>query len=174
MPDMGIIDPFQEPKRKNRWVLEFVNAPELAGIELALKTAALPQVSFERHEVHRKNERYYVAGKPEYGTLEFSFYSFQGDLNDGGRLVYEWLKKIYDPSTDGDMGLKGPTSGAGYAVEATMNLQGPTGEVIESWRYRGMWPTEINYDGLDYSDSGPIMISVTCSIDKAIRQALNV
>jgi len=169
MPDMGVVDPLRDLKRRHWWILEFPAEAALANLSLSLKEASLPSISLPRIEIHRKNERYYLPGKPEYGELSFSFYAYLDQDLDGGRLMYEWLQKMYAAGpggglTTGDMGFK-----ADYAFDCTMVLTDGIGTEVEEWRYAGCFPTSIDYGSLDYEDAGAIMVSVTLSIDKAVK-----
>lgn len=166
MPDMGIIDPLREPKKKNRWIIEFPETLGLQGIEQALKTAQLPTITINANELHRLNERYYVAGKPEFGELSFSFYAMIGDAFDGSKLLYDWMQKVYNIRSRGDMGFK-----ADYSGNAVLSLKAPDGGIVEQWFYEGLWPKEWNGGDLDYSDDEPVLVSAVCRLDRALRKA---
>jgi len=169
---MGYIDSGittnQDVKYSNRWILSFdnVNAAIGQGVDnltLVLKTASRPKVDFNAIDIHRKNERYYLAGKAEYGTIDISFYDYVKATHDPGRMMYEWLKAIYDPGT-ADMGYKSQ-----YAFDCNLRMEGPAGQELENWVLEGCWPMNIDYGSLDYSNADAMMVTVTLRIDRAKR-----
>jgi len=180
MPRMSIPNINYEPKNKMRWELIF-NIPALLGasgntgrggsespLVLSLLSAARPEVTFAPVEIPYRNETYKFAGKPKWSDIPVKFTDYI-DINTG-LSVYQWLIKVYNPNpgpNQGDMGFKRE-----YAGDVRLNMltpPNPEGQegIVESWVLQGCWPSDINYDDLDYANSASATISMKLTFDRA-------
>jgi len=155
-----------EPKRKNRWVLQFSNIDILDNVgeklAFAAYSGARPSISYEETEMHRLNERFYVAGKPSWETLSFEFYDYI-DSNSASKILWDWSNSIYNPLT-GAMNSK-----KSYSSIVTLGLLNPAGGIVESWNLYYAWPQAVNWNDLDASSSDIVNVSLTLRFDFAIR-----
>ena len=161
----------KEQKRKNRWVLDFEEIPNLdptitpvqanKNIVLSLFSAQRPNFSIGETEFHRLNEKYYYpAGKAEYQPLEVQFYDTIG-LN-AGKHIYNWMKAVYDPET-GAVGYK-----SSLTAQANFLSLGPKGETVEHWKLVNMWPKDINFNEVSYDSTDAMMVTVSFRYDLAV------
>ena len=159
-----------EPKRQNRWVISIL-PPTAAGetfaggaeeLAFAAHTANRPDITFDQTEMHRQNERFYVAGKPTWGEITMEFYDFVNGENSASRVLWNWATAIYNPVT-GSMGYK-----ADYSTTATLSLLDPIGDVAETWSLFYIWPTSVNWNELSSESSEIVNVSVTFRYDYAL------
>ena len=158
-----------EPKRKNRWVMQFASIPGNESKEEPLAfvahTASRPSWSFTETEHQRLNERYYIAGKPTFNNLAMSFYDFIRGDDSAGSILNNWAKMIYNPLT-GQMFFKKE-----YSTSATLAMLDPSGGIVEVWSLFYIWPQEVNYNDLSSEDDGPAEVNATFRYDFAVRSA---
>jgi hypothetical protein len=174
MPSITLTQPSlqkYDALRKNQFVISF-NALDTVpgmqnGLTLACHSASLPKLTTERKEIHYMNDRAYVSGKPEYDTIDFSFYEYikstDGFSNDNaGNILKQWQNKIYNPQT-GMSGLKNTISTSLFIYQ----IDG-TGTIQRRWNIYGAWPTTVEYDELDAENTADVMsVKVTISFDWA-------
>ena len=133
---------------------------DVSDIMFYVQTASLPEISFDSTEAHVANRVYKSAGKPSFddSTLEFT-----DSLDDEvANYFYEWQKEIFDPA-DGRMGRK-----THYARTIYVEELNPEGDIINVWKFRGCWPSSVNYgDNLDYTQGERRELSVTITYDFA-------
>lgn len=166
-----------EPKRQNRWVLSITISDAVKnlasggdadlntmGEELAFAahTASRPQITYDQTELHRQNERFYVAGKPTWNEIEMEFYDYITGDKSAASILWNWANAIYNPLT-GAMGYK-----YAYSTTATLSLLGPDGEVVESWGLFYLWPANVNWNSLSSESSDVMNVSVTFRYDYAV------
>ena len=92
-----------EPVRQNRWMMQFTRVPgNISGngpskLAFAAHTAAQPTLTISSQEHHRLNERFYTAGKPEWGEVSVEFYDYIDGEDSVGNIMWEWASSIYNP-----------------------------------------------------------------------------
>lgn len=169
-----------EPKRQNRWVLSFTLSDGMkamvtaAGIDVtgfgeelafAAHTANRPEITYDQTELHRQNERFYVAGKPTWNELSIEFYDFINGPKSASNILWHWASSVYNPVT-GAMGYK-----MNYTTTATLSLLDPEGKVVETWGLFYLWPASVNWNELSAESSDVMNVSVTFRYDYAILGA---
>jgi len=150
--------PAFEPKRQNRWVLEW------DGLDAyTLKTFARPSRNNNEIVVDYLNTKRYYTGKHEWQPIEMTLYD--PIVPSAAQRVEEWSRLCYE----------GITGRAGYkefytARNFKLKLLDPPGGVIEQWDFINAFPTAINYGPLDYASAEITMITMTVRFDEAILQ----
>ena len=160
---------FREPKRKNRWILKFDRVPNKGGgsepLAIDILSASRPSVSTEAQEIHRLNERFYFASKPNWEPIECVFYDYDKGTDSSTQVLYHWFTAIYNPLTGGQ----------GYAIvyktNATLVVLGPDGKIIEIWDLFGAFPESINWNDLSYEATDPMQVNMSLRYDYAVLQA---
>lgn len=160
-----------EPLRQNRWIMTFLPPsaiPEVGPLDLeelsfAAHTSNRPTLSFEESEMHRMNERFYVAGKPTWNELSMGFYDLIRGDKSASNIMWKWSNMVYNPIT-GAMNYK-----TSYSTHGTLSLLDPAGNVAETWSLFHLWPREIVWNELDSASSEVMNVNVTFRYDYAVR-----
>lgn len=162
-----------EPVKKNRFVFQFSSIPGNTSQDEALafvvKSASVPNISFEKQSTKRIHETFNTAGTPTWNDLTVTFNDFIRNSSNGselsaGDIMYNWASMIYNPLT-GQMGYK-----TQYATSATEAQLDPAGNIFRAWNIFGIFPTSVNFgDTLSYEDPGAAEINCTFAYDLAIK-----
>jgi len=161
-----------EPLRQMRWELNIGGGNDaFKDLKLILLSCSRPSVSHSPVEVHHFNDRFYLAGKPEYQSIEFTMYDAQP--SEGGpwasELIEQWGNLVFNPTTNAMLPAEGGGT-TGYKRDCVLTMMDGEGNDSLSWKLYGCFPETINYNatGLDYSASESLTVTVTMRIDKAI------
>lgn len=140
-----------EPKRKNRFVLEF---PTELGIEVwKVQTCTRPKLEINPVEVHWINTVNYVAGKGKWGPIDITFIDTQGPST--STQLMEWVRLEFESLT-GRMGYA-----AGYKKTLILKALDPVGVEVEKWEMRECMITNIDFGDNSQEDDGLQMVSIT-------------
>ena len=171
-----------EPFRGHRWLIQFSfpstftafggnTDARVDDLAFCAHTSTIPVITYGVTEMHRLNEKFKIAGKPSWNELSMSFYdyiskdgSIAPDANDdqAGRILYNWSKAIYDPTT-GEMGYK-----TEYTANAALAQLDPRGNIVRSWNIFMIYPSNIDFGGaLSYEADGALDITCTFQYDYA-------
>ena len=161
---MAVLDPNEimfrafEPKVQNRFIMYMDNIPSFM-----VKTVSAP--SFEDGEVVLDHINSYrkIRGKRVWNDMDMTLYD--PITPSGAQIVMEEIRKMHESVTgrDGysDMFMK----------DVTVELLGPTNEVVEKWTYKGAWILSAGFGDLDWSEEAtPMMISITLQYNYAVLQ----
>lgn len=146
-----------EPKRKFRWILE------IDGIDsFTATTMARPKKTFAPIEINFINQKRYLAGKGEWQTIAVT-------LNDpiapsAAQKVMSWLRLVHDDPT-GRMGYAEM-----YKKNFSLKMLDGLGNVVEKWTIVGAFPSETDFQGLDYKDNETVTIQVTFRMDSCFLE----
>jgi hypothetical protein len=160
----GVYDTL-EPQRQDNWILDI--APPGSGstsigdaIKLAIQVMALPNETTDLVELHYLNERRHYAGKTLYegGTIQCVDFIDQHIATQ----INAWRRLVYNP-LNGKVGWK-----ANYAGQGNIWLYAPNGQGERMWELRGLWPSSVNWGGLDYNSGDKVLIDITLVYDKAV------
>lgn len=153
---MGWVNPFQEPKRLNRFELLLSD-----DLRLTCNSCSLPNITLEPVEIHRMHNKYKVSGsKVTYGDVTLKFYDFVD--NSAANALDSWHKSIYNLENS----LMGYPKD--YKRNLTLLMYGPDHSIVESWLFVGAWPKDISRPVLDWTNSnGVIEVTLSLSIDEA-------
>lgn len=140
-----------EPKRKNRFVLEF---PTELGIEVwKVQSVTRPKLTVNSVEVHWINTVDTVAGKGQWQPMDIEFIDTQGPST--STQTMEWVRLCFETLT-GRMGYA-----AGYKKTLILKGLDPTGVEVEKWELRGCWPTNIEFGENSQEDDGLQTVKIT-------------
>lgn len=146
----------QEPKLKNRFVLEF---PTEMGIESYLvQTAKKPSMKIEKITIPYMNTQSYVAGKYYFDEMEITFIDLIGPSV--SQKLMEWIKLTAEPAT-GKMGYA-----VGYKKNLVMKAVDPVGVEVEKWTIVGAQIVSVDFDNYDYNANELLNIKITIQPDR--------
>ena len=154
--NQAMFTPF-EPKLKNRFVMSIDGIPAYL-----IKTANRPSITFEEVELNHMNVKRYVKGKASWETLEFTLYD--PVVPSGAQAIMEWVR-LHHESVTGRDGYSDF-----YKKDVDIQVLGPVGDIVETWKLKGAFITAANFNDLDFASSDPIDISVTLRYDYCILE----
>ena len=154
--NQAMFTPF-EPKLKNRFLMSIDGIPGYL-----IKTANRPSITFEEVELNHMNVKRYVKGKASWETMEFTLYD--PVVPSGAQAIMEWVR-LHHESVTGRDGYSDF-----YKKDIDIQVLGPVGDIVETWKLIGAFITAANFNDLDFSSSDPIDISVTLRYDYAILE----
>ena len=170
-------------KRRFRWTFQVsggggTGGPSgIGGITIRpiyCKLAARPSLSFEELELNFLNERAWLSGKPTWEPLNVTFIDCQmaGNGQGAADALSRWAHLVYQygkPSESGAMS----TPGEQYKADsATLIMYDGIGDTLETWNLYGVWPQQVNWGDLDYTNNDTADIEVVFRFDNA-EQLLN-
>lgn len=151
-----MLPPAFEPKRQNKWVLDW------EGLDAwYLRTFARPNFNLNEVVVDYINTKRYFQGKFEWQTLQMV-------LNDpiipsAAQKVMEWVRKGYENVT-GRAGYKEAYTAKDFSIK----MLDPTGVVVELWKFYNVFPTTVDFSALDYTNAEVATITITIRFDYAV------
>jgi len=154
--NQAMFTPF-EPKLKNRYVMSIDGIPAYL-----IKTAARPAIEFEEVELNHLNVKRFIKGKATWQPVTMTMYD--PVVPSAAQAVMEWVRLSHESVT----GRDGYSDF--YKKDVTIEVLGPVGDVVESWKLKGTWIQAANFNDLDFSVSDPIDIEVTLRYDYAILE----
>ena len=154
--NQAMFTPF-EPKLKNRYVMSIDGIPAYL-----IKTANRPSISFEEVELNHMNVKRFIKGKATWETVALTMYD--PVVPSAAQAVMEWVRLSHESVT----GRDGYSDF--YKKDVDIEVLGPVGDKVESWKLKGAWIQSANFNDLDFSSSDPIDIEVTLRYDYAILE----
>jgi hypothetical protein len=147
-----------EPKRQNRFILRF---PSSLGInEWFVESASRPSIKIGATEIQFLNTSTFVAGRFNWDPISVKFRDPIGPS--AAQALMEWVR-LHAESVTGRMGYA-----AGYKKDITLEMLDPTGVAVEKWILQGCFLTDVDFQGVSYSDDGLQTISATLRPDRCI------
>ncbi len=171
-----------EPKRQFRWYMEFGgNGADLSKIQYALKKADKPK--YKVGEVTHKylNHSFYYPGRLEWEAINITFASVTVPID--ATLLLDVLTKnagyVYPSSADDTPNRRITISkekfGAAIAKEGVSLKQiDSNNNIIEHWKLKNPFFTNVNYGALDYGSDEIVEISCTMRYDWAVYESSDV
>lgn len=151
----------QEPKRNNRFVLEF---PTELGIESYLvNTSGKPVLNINSIEMPFINGSQFVSGRAVWQAFEITFIDVIGPSTT--QKLMEWVRLHFETAT-GRMGYA-----IGYKKNLVLKALDPTGVEVEKWTLVGSQITSANFGNFDHSDDGVAMVTINIQMDKCLLSA---
>lgn len=144
-----------EPLRKDLWSIEFpitMNIPENFQV-----TASRPTVKNNSKEVQYKNLTTYYKGKTSVESIDIEFRDVIGPS------VYQKLMQWQREHTDFATGKGGYA--ATYKKTLVLNLEDPTGAVVQKFIYYGCFITSLSGGDLSMEDDGIAMVKMNIQFD---------
>lgn len=151
-----------EYARKHRFELRVFDP--LQDILIYAHRCGRPRPEIDRIAIHRSQEEIYSPGKHRWRPIEIQFYeNVQANAQEDrvASRIYDWWS-----SQVLDLNLSTITTEE-FKKDCELGLL--DGEINVIWRYSmyGCWPSKIDPDDLDYSDTALAEISFTLEMDKA-------
>lgn len=149
-----------EPQRAYDFTIEIYGLAGGEVLQLALHDAFFPAGNNDQIPIQYFAEERKVAGHIKFadGQLKFVDYVDENVLG----ILYEWRKLVHDLET----GAQGFASD--YKKQASVVLLAPDGSRARVIRMEGVWPSEVNADGLAYSDNDVLKVNINLVFDTAI------
>jgi hypothetical protein len=127
-------------------------------IALAIEQGFLPNITIDPIELPKGNRTVKVAGRPTFDNGSITVKDWIGV--DMEKLIYDWMKKVYDPDTD-KVGFA-----SDYKKPATIIELSPDGSIERHWDLEGVWPTSVNFGTLDNGSADKKTIEIQLAYDK--------
>jgi hypothetical protein len=147
-----------EPKTQHRFIMYLDGVPSFV-----IRKVDRPKVSSERKALDHINLQRYYKGKTIWQPVTLELYD--PIVPSGAQAVMEWLRLSHESVTgrDGYMDF--------YKKDITVNVLGPVGDKVEEWTYKGAFPTDLDFQTVDWTNTGdPLGITIQLSYDYAILQ----
>lgn len=144
-----------EPIRKDLFSLEF--PAEMNIPEQFIVSGARPKANNPRQTVQFKNLETYYKGKTNFEEITFAF------RDSIGPAVYQKLQQWQREHTDFVTGRGGYA--ATYKKTLNLNMEDPTGAVIQRFTLFGCFMTSLDGGDLDMTDDGIANVTFTISYD---------
>jgi len=158
-------------KRKYRWMFGFFPVVGSFVSVIPPLKGARPSLQFKVSEVEHIHETFYYPTKPEWKTIDLTFY----DVRPGFSDPMNWILSIYDirngaffpvinfPGTDpGNNTLPDD-----FKRRGILELYDGCGNVLESWTLDNCYPESIDFGDLDMESSDVVTVDVTLRYDRA-------
>ena len=146
-----------EPKRQNRFMFQFTDDALPAFIA---KTASRPSYSTETITIDYLNQKRYLAGKAEWGTISLGLYD--PIAPSAAQKVMEWVRLQHETISGRD----------GYAAFYKKNFSpislDPVGAAIEKWEIKGAFCQEVTFGDFDMQSSEALTVELTIRPDECI------
>lgn len=151
----------QEPKRVNRFVLEF---PSELGIDsFIVQTSAKPSLNINSVEIPYMNTSTWVAGRSTWQAMEITFIDVIGPSTT--QKIMEWVRLHFESAT-GRMGYA-----IGYKKNLVLKALDPTGVEVEKWTLIGSTIVSTNFGNFDYGSDELANVTVSIQPDRCILAA---
>jgi hypothetical protein len=158
------------PKLKYRFRVIFENfgvTAERTELTKQVVSAARPEVSFDEVTLDVYNSKIKLAGKPSWSDI--SIVIRDDALGTVSRMVGEQLQRQFDF-------FEQSSAQAGIVYKFTTKIEmldggngADTPIVLETWELYGCYLQSVNYNELNYSDSGAVEINMTLRYDNALQ-----
>lgn len=164
---------FAQPKQKNKWRVQFLDfgshllPSNTTPVTMQAKKVARPNLSFEKHEMHRYNSYSRVLGKHKFGELQITF---DDDLGSGASKVIQaqLQKQQFILGAEGPY-LAAAQEGSIYKFVTIVDMMNGNDLVVETWTYEGCMITDYRPDELDYSTSDIVTMQLTIELDHGFQ-----
>lgn len=155
-----------EPRRKHRWRVTSLGDVLGSGQLVYLEKANRPKFKYAEAVMHHNQEEAYFAGKQTWEQLSWTFYDVENpDVSDA---IANWVTTVTTSFRD-PAAVTVVATPSEYKKDGTLEMVRGNGDVSEQWRLFGVWPLDIDWQDLDYSQSEIQRIVVTCKVDKCVK-----
>lgn len=158
------------PKLKYRFRVIFENfgvTAERTELTKQVVSAARPEVSFDEVTLDVYNSKIKLAGKPSWSDIQIVIRD--DALGSVSRMVGEQLQRQFDF-------FEQSSAQAGIVYKFTTKIEmldggngADTPIVLETWELYGCYLQSVNYNELNYSDSGAVEINMSIRYDNALQ-----
>lgn len=151
----------QEPKRKNRFSLEFPS--ELGIDQFIVQTSGKPSIEIGSTEIPYMNTSTFVAGRYKWKTVDVEFLDVIGPSTT--QKIMEWVR-LHAESATGRMGYA-----VGYKKNLVLTALDPTGAEVEKWTLIGCFITDASFDDYAYDSDDISKVKITLQPDRCLLSA---
>lgn len=147
---------FKHPRVKHRFRVELIGFGDGDSEAITCETVSVtrPKISFESTEIHGFNSRSYIAGKPEFETIELVVRdSFDNSVE---KAVAKQVQRQFSVNEQ-----VSATVGSNYKFETKIHSLTGHGEITETWHGYGCWIVSANFGDFNYSSSDANEINLT-------------
>jgi hypothetical protein len=149
-----------EPKRQNRWMMEFPSELGMDNMEWVVQTSSRPKLSISETEIPYMNTSTWVAGRSIWENMEVTFIDCIGPST--SQKIMDWVRMCIEHTT-GRMGYA-----TNYKKTIILKMLDPAGQIVEKWTLNGCFITAADFGGLDMSTDDLAEVSVTLRYDRAV------
>lgn len=147
-----------EPKTQNRFKMSVDGIPSYI-----IKASGRPQLSQSPIVIDHINVQRKLKGKSEWQDLSITLYD--PIVPSAAQAVMEWIRLSHESVTGRD----------GYAdfykKDVDLYGLGPVGDVVEHWKLKGTWISNVSFGDYDWSSTGdPMMVECTLTYDFAVLE----
>lgn len=147
-----------EPKVQNRFKMVVDGLPSYL-----IKASARPSVQTSPITIDHMNVQRKLKGKTVWQPISITLYD--PIVPSAAQAVMEWVRLSHESVTGRD----------GYAdfykKDVDLYGVGPVGDVVEHWKIKGAWISDVNFGEFDWSSAGdPMEVQVTLEMDYAILE----
>jgi len=146
-----------EPKVQNRFIMYIDGIPAYLIKSVARPSVNMNTIKMEHMNIYRK-----LKGKAEWNDIEITMYD--AVVPSAAQAVMEWVRLAHESVTGRD------DYSDFYKKDVTINVLGPVGDKVEEWTLKGAFPSQVNFNGMDWATPDPVMVNCTLSYDYAILQ----
>jgi hypothetical protein len=157
-------------KRKYRWTFDVTwNKQQIPSA--FVKVANRPSLTIEETEINYLHGKMWIPGKGSWETLSVTYYDIGGAGAAGMKGLWDWLASVYnftDPNSLSQTSRRGNDGNeAGWAAVGLLTMYDGTGETMETWKLKNLWPSAINFGDLDYGNSEEATLELTLRFSEA-------
>jgi hypothetical protein len=151
-----------ESRRKHRWRFTTLGPAGMRDSAIYLMSAQRPHVVTEEAVMHHDQEQVYFAGKHHWEPITLVFYDIEGGP-DSSNEIWNWvLDSVNIPNAT----VSTPNS---YKKNSTLEMTNGVGGVSESWQIFHVWPIDVNWNDLDYTNTEIQTVDVQMKYDRAVK-----
>lgn len=149
-----------EPKYQHKFVMSIPGADGEGIPAYLIKTSAKPSITNGEVTIDHINVKRKLKGKSAWNSIAITIYD--AIVPSAAQAVMQWVRLHHESATGRD------GYAAIYKKDITLNQLSPLGEVIEEWKLKGCYLSEVNFGSLDWSAEDVVMIDATLNYDWAL------
>lgn len=149
-----------DPKYQHKFVLSIPGADGSGIPAYLIKTAAKPSLTNGEVVLDHINIKRKLKGKTAWNSIAITIYD--AIVPSAAQAVMDWVRLHHESAT----GREGYASQ--YKKDIVLNQLSPLGEIIEEWKIKGAYLSEVNFGSLDWSAEDVVMIDATLNYDWAL------
>jgi hypothetical protein len=149
-----------EPKYQHKFVMSIPGGDGEGIPAYLIKTSAKPSMTNGEVVIDHINVKRKLKGKSSWNSIAITIYD--AIVPSAAQAVMQWVRLHHESATgrDGYASI--------YKKDITLNQLSPLGEVIEEWKLKGCYLSEVNFGSLDWSTEDVVMIDATLNYDWAL------
>jgi hypothetical protein len=157
-----------ETRRKHRWVFQTVSSLSRESL-LFLKSASRPSFKYDDPIMHHDQEEVFFAGKQHWEPITLTWYDAEQNPNVSNE-IHKWIQTVTTSGLGSGGGQIQVATPREYKKEATLTSTTGTGSDNEKWALKGVWPQQVDFQDLDYTNTEIQLVTATMRFDRAVRE----